>query len=154
MSLSHLIYTSIADPVLRYNDYQTLVNRASRFNASTNITGLLVLSRLRFVQILEGDPAHLKPLFQRIQRDPRHHKVELVEFCSIDERRFSEWRMRLVYLEELDCFQQWSHVFDHSQRSPKETYPPEDYVCMLKSVRHELMNQPAANPSTAAPSNV
>lgn len=154
MSLSHLIYTSVADPVLRFNDYRNLVKRASRFNATTKITGLLVLSRLRFVQILEGDPVHVKPLFQRIQRDPRHHKVELVEFCSVDSRRFSEWGMRLVYFEELDCFQHWNHVFDHSERGPEKTYPPEDYLYMLESVRSELMDKQSRSQATATPSSV
>ena len=151
MTPSPQIYTSVADPVLRFDDYRNLVTRASRFNAMSNITGLLVMSRLRFVQVLEGEAVHIKPLFQRIQKDPRHHKVELVEFCSNNVRRFSEWGMRLVYLEELDCFEQWNHVFDHSKHGPQYTYPSQDYLSMLECVRRELMDK-YSTPSASATS--
>ena len=45
------------------------------------------------VQILEGDPADIEPVFERICCDFRDSKVSLLEFGPAERRHFGEWSM-------------------------------------------------------------
>lgn len=70
-----------------------LLTQAQLRNASLDITGHLLFVDGQFTQCLEGPPENLERLWQTIQRDPRHHHVELLMRQPIEQRRFPEWSM-------------------------------------------------------------
>lgn len=51
-------------------ELQALLDESRAFNAAHGITGLLLYSAGRFVQVLEGDHATVRALYARIQQDP------------------------------------------------------------------------------------
>lgn len=102
MEQCRLIYRSTStDEVPSNEDLQDLAEVAVKNNQRDGITGLLLLSGSTFLQVLEGPSQKLSELFQRISRDPRHHKIELVQFQPVSESYFEDWDMRLVDLYDL-----------------------------------------------------
>lgn len=102
MKRSRLIYTSTATADVVSNEtLYDLTQKAAKANAERQITGLLILSGNRFLQVLEGPHHHVNALYRNIIRDPRHHDVELVSFEPADSAYFDDWDMRLVDLYDL-----------------------------------------------------
>lgn len=68
--------------------------RASRINnTSKGITGLLLYRDGSFAQFLEGPADAVDALYDKIERDPRHHGVIRVLRQSVTKRDFREWTM-------------------------------------------------------------
>ncbi|MBD5778455.1 BLUF domain-containing protein [Pelagicoccus sp. NFK12] len=102
MSTCRLIYRSTAREETLTNDALARLQYTSiSNNNSLGITGILVLSGDQFLQVLEGDSERVNELYHKIAQDPRHHKVRLISFESINERYFSDWGMRLIDLYDL-----------------------------------------------------
>jgi Sensors of blue-light using FAD len=70
---------------------------AQPYNAAHGITGLLLYSDGRYVQLLEGPEAAVEDLYARIRRDPRHAEVETVS-RGPGLRRFAAWTMDSGYV--------------------------------------------------------
>jgi Sensors of blue-light using FAD len=65
-------------------------------NKKLGITGALLLTDGWFVQVLEGQEAAVRGLYERIAADPRHDAVELLQAVTVDERVFARWAMAKV----------------------------------------------------------
>ena len=97
-----LIYRGTAtEEVVSNETLRGLESQASSANARNDLSGLLILSGDSFLQALEGSARELTEVFGKIIQDPRHHRVELIAFEPIPERRFSEWHLRLVDLHDV-----------------------------------------------------
>jgi hypothetical protein len=97
-----LIYKSRASTDVVSNEViNQLVEQSAKANKARQITGLLLLSGNRFLQVLEGPYQDVNRLYGNIMRDTRHCDVELVTFEPMESRYFEEWNMRLVDLYEL-----------------------------------------------------
>jgi hypothetical protein len=70
-----------------------LLEQARRHNVAHHVTGVLLYSEGRFVQIIEGPAGIIRPLLGRIQADTRHHTLEIVRAGPIAARHFAEWTM-------------------------------------------------------------
>jgi hypothetical protein len=102
MNRCRLIYKSEAIAEIPSNEMiRDIAEKASVHNAGEGITGLLVLSGNRFLQVLEGPYGPVNALFGRIVRDTRHGKVELITFEALETNYFNDWHMRLVDLYDL-----------------------------------------------------
>ncbi|WP_300015192.1 BLUF domain-containing protein [Pseudonocardia sp.] len=71
----------------------SLFSQARSNNKERNICGALLLSDNWFVQVLE---AVVRRLYEKIEKDPRHEHVELLETTPIAERVFGRWAMAKV----------------------------------------------------------
>ncbi|MFK8075479.1 MAG: BLUF domain-containing protein [Granulosicoccus sp.] len=69
---------------------------SKRNNTEDNISGALMFNQQCFAQILEGESEVIEATFERIQSDPRHHNVQVLEFGPIEQRSFPEWAMAFV----------------------------------------------------------
>jgi hypothetical protein len=87
--LRRLIYTSQA------NDHDLIdILRVSRANNGMDgVSGLLVAKQGVFVQVLEGSPESITTTFDRIRRDSRHSRVEVLSDTAENERVFADWAM-------------------------------------------------------------
>ena len=65
-------------------------------NKKRHVTGALLVSGDWFVQVLEGDEVEVRSLFGRIEQDPRHDAVELLDAVPEAERVFARWSMAKV----------------------------------------------------------
>lgn len=64
-----------------------------RNNARDGITGLLYADGVRFLQVLEGEPAWVESAFERIREDARHRGVVILSRREIAAREFGGWDM-------------------------------------------------------------
>ena len=69
---------------------------SKRNNTADNISGALMFNQQCFAQILEGESEVIETAFERIQNDPRHHNVQVLDFGPIEKRSFPEWAMAFV----------------------------------------------------------
>ncbi|HVL86107.1 MAG TPA: BLUF domain-containing protein [Pseudonocardia sp.] len=65
-------------------------------NAKAGVTGALLVSDDWFVQILEGEEAVVRALYERIRRDSRHERISLVDEGTAQARTFGRWAMAKV----------------------------------------------------------
>lgn len=63
------------------------------FNKSRDITSLLLVGELNFMQVLEGPKADTRALYERIRNDGRHSNVQ-TDFRRPDRAAFPTWSMR------------------------------------------------------------
>jgi hypothetical protein len=76
---------------------RALLERLRAHNAARDLTGLLLCSDDRFVQVLEGPEAAVRALYARIRRDPRHRDVATLRE-GLGPRRFAGWAMGFGYV--------------------------------------------------------
>ena len=68
--------------------------RSSRSrNTRLGLTGLLIYDDHQFVQVLEGEDAMVRLVYDRIRLDPRHTDVRLLYHGVTTERAFKAWPM-------------------------------------------------------------
>lgn len=96
--LRSLTYVSRSTDFMSEAEFTHLGLEAARLNALDGITGLLVYNGERFCQTVEGAPAAIDSLLQRLGADPRHHDLEVIDDGAIVQRRFRSWDMQLLAL--------------------------------------------------------
>lgn len=132
MSRCRLIYSSISSKEIASNvTIKELVKRSAQNNLRDKITGLLLLSGDRFLQVLEGDSKAVNRLYGKIYQDARHREVELISFEAIDIGYFETWGMRLVDLYDLPI---------HPRRFLMDKYEHTDGNIHIPARLHEVFS--------------
>jgi predicted sulfurtransferase len=72
-----------------------IVRVARSENARRGITGALLVYDDGFCQTLEGEEQSVRALLARIERDPRHEKIEVL-YAGAASRVFARWAMAMV----------------------------------------------------------
>ena len=100
-ALIQLVYVSSLTLIGRLNTalFEEVERHARAYNQQQGITGILCYGNGQFLQCIEGQKAPILALQQRIVADKRHKNVKILLLQAIDERRFVDWRMRLLFLE-------------------------------------------------------
>jgi hypothetical protein len=75
-----------------------LLEQSRRHNAAAGITGLLLYSDGRYVQVLEGPRDKVRALYARIREDPRHSHLVTVSEGPGPTRWFTQWSMGLGHV--------------------------------------------------------
>lgn len=70
-----ICYLSKAADHLSDEDINDLFSYSAVENNRCEVTGILLHSIGRFFQVLEGSEEHLKGLYKKIQKDPRHDEI-------------------------------------------------------------------------------
>lgn len=88
-----LCYTSTATKPMTQSDLEALLQRARQFNASQDVTGVLLHHTGSFLQYLEGPRQGIERVYARIRVSPLH--TDLFELLDgpADERLFPDWKM-------------------------------------------------------------
>ncbi len=96
--IHQLLYISSATrPMLRI-DIESILFTARKYNLRNEITGMLIASQTRFMQILEGEENSVRETYDRICLDKRHHASVILRETEISERQFGEWSMTSRFL--------------------------------------------------------
>lgn len=95
-SIFHLVYISRAADDLSYSDIRNILDVSRLHNAEVGITGVLILRDGYFLQVLEGDEAHIKSLVSRIDEDDRNYSLKVIIEDHSEKRLFSEWSMAFL----------------------------------------------------------
>ena len=91
-----LVYLSRASRRFSQSDLTDLLAQSRRDNLADGITGLLLYAEGHFMQLLEGSKEKIESLMLRIESDPRHHDVRILEGGPVACRQFSEWSMAFL----------------------------------------------------------
>jgi len=113
--LIRLFYVSYAVGPQTGTMTHSILKTAQSSNKANDITGVLGQARGVFLQALEGERAMVTKLYSRIYADSRHTGVELVHCECITQRRYAQWSMAHVNLED-DLLQsiKWSEFDPYS----------------------------------------
>lgn len=100
-ALVRLVYASSLTFKSRFKPaiFQTVEQDARQYNQQNGITGTLCYGNGQFLQCLEGQKKVLLPLLQEIFDDTRHKETKILIVQPIEQRDFSNWGMRLMFLE-------------------------------------------------------
>lgn len=101
MNIVRLIYASRLKKKLDHAAVEKIADVSRRNNRKLGVTGALCSSPRGFLQILEGPPAAVNELYNRIVRDPRHADVSLLEYVKVPFREFENWSMAYVHTDEI-----------------------------------------------------
>ena len=85
-------------------EIQLILTSSRKNNASAGVTGALLFNQGLFAQVLEGSLEAVERIFERIQRDPRHSDVTVLENGTAEHRNFPEWSMAFAAPESESAF--------------------------------------------------
>ncbi len=85
-------------PTLR-REIESILHIARDSNRQRGITGALLYSSGCFAQVLEGPLGEVESTFERIQLDPRHRDVALIQHQPIESRSFGDWSMAFAGID-------------------------------------------------------
>jgi len=91
--LSQLIYVSTRNASCSDDDIQKILEASNRKNGKLDITGVLLYSRNKFLQVLEGEKDLILELYNKIKLDERHKNVIMISLKGIEQRYFPSWQM-------------------------------------------------------------
>ncbi|TGD76809.1 BLUF domain-containing protein [Hymenobacter wooponensis] len=100
LSVYQVLYHSRASRSPTDMDLQQLLAESRAYNKQHQITGLLLYSHGRYVQVLEGRGQVVQALYARIQQDPRHEQVCTLYHGPGAQRRFADWHMEFQHLPD------------------------------------------------------
>ena len=94
-ALEHLIYASVATQTFGAPQLAELLEKSRASNELHGLTGMLLHSEAdgSFFQVLEGEPAAIEQLLQKLLLDKRHSHLTLILREPIPERSFGGWTM-------------------------------------------------------------
>ena len=93
--LSHITSTGLTN-ASTLNDIAEVSNKLNKID---NVTGILCYGNGYFFQCVEGTEQALTNLKNRLLVDDRHKDIKILDFSTIDERRFNGWSLRSITLE-------------------------------------------------------
>ena len=93
MNYHCIVYVSEATVSLSEPALLLMLKQARAEHHHAQLTGLLLYSEGRFLQVLEGPEAPLREFFARIAVDPRHCKLQKLADGPKAQPDFTEWRM-------------------------------------------------------------
>lgn len=109
-----IVYTSHPHKQPKEHELDDILRTARRNNQFLGVTGVLLLASNTYVQVLEGEEAHVKKIFTSISKDSRHHSINKMFEGLMDARAFKDWSMayRRMNKKELDGFKKRINLDD------------------------------------------
>jgi hypothetical protein len=71
-------------------------------NAARGVTGMLLFKDGNFMQVIEGEEANVRGLYEKLHLEPRHTGMLKLLEEKIDVRFFQDWSMGFENLDEKD----------------------------------------------------
>lgn len=94
LSLERLVYESTATgTTASLGNLSVILAESQRNNDRDGLTGALAAHRDRYIQVVEGPAQALDALLRRLESDPRHRDLILLDREPISDRLFSRWSM-------------------------------------------------------------
>ncbi len=93
-TLEHLIYESHATGSTEsLLNLAAILSEAQRNNDRDGLTGALAAHDERYIQVIEGPASALDNLMRRLEQDPRHRNIVILDRAPIVSRAFGQWAM-------------------------------------------------------------
>ena len=100
--LVRLIYASTASELVNHEMIEKILEVSRKNNPVNGVTGVLCYGDNIFVQALEGGREQINNLYGRLQQDPRHTKLILLDYSEIEARQYSGWTMSKIRLDRIN----------------------------------------------------
>ena len=98
-----LVYTSAKTNLCDAAAVEAIIATAKAKNPGNDLTGMLLHTETRFLQVLEGPKDNVAATYEAITQDDRH-KACHVRYCEpISTRHFGDWSMGATNVSELDA---------------------------------------------------
>ena len=124
-----LVYTSVKTENCDAAAVDAIVETAKAKNPASDLTGMLLHTETRFLQVLEGPADNVAMTYELITQDDRH-KACHVRYCEpISERHFGEWSMGASNVSELEA----SNSIAGAMLSGDESSYQDDGIKLLKT---------------------
>lgn len=91
--LSQLVYVSNRKPVCTQEEIDKILASCKKNNPGLDITGVLLYSDTKFIQLVEGESKVIMNLYDKIKKDPRHSNPMMISYGPIKEKTFPAWHM-------------------------------------------------------------
>jgi len=91
--LSQLVYVSDRKANCTEEEIEKILASCKKNNPPLNITGVLLYSNTKFIQLVEGEFKVINDLYNKIKTDPRHDQTRLISLGPIKEKAFPSWHM-------------------------------------------------------------
>ncbi len=108
--MRQLVYFSTAVGPQSETMLEDILASSRRWNEINRVTGLLIAGGQRFLQVIEAERDPLRLTIERIMRDRRHRRVDILVQRSIVERSFADWSMAFFADPALDDYATFSDV--------------------------------------------
>ena len=100
--LVRLIYASTASALINHDLIEEILEASRKNNLAHGITGVLCYSDHMFVRALEGGREQINFLYGRLQQDPRHTRLTLLDYSEIEARLYPGWTMSKIRLDRVN----------------------------------------------------
>ncbi|MCA9281133.1 MAG: BLUF domain-containing protein [Phycisphaeraceae bacterium] len=93
MHLFRLIFVSRATAPTSDALFESISACATRNNANSAVTGMLLHCAGYFMQVIEGAARDVADTFERVNNDARHTDIQCLHFARASERYYAEWSL-------------------------------------------------------------
>ncbi len=91
--LSQLVYVSNRKSNCTAAEIDKILASCKKNNPPLNITGILLYSETKFIQLVEGEAKVIMGLYDKIKADDRHSNTMMIAYSPIKEKSFPSWHM-------------------------------------------------------------
>lgn len=91
--LSQLVYVSNRKPNCTAAEIDKILTSCKKNNPPLDITGILLYSETKFIQLVEGEAKVIMGLYDKIKADDRHSNTMMIAYSPIKEKSFPSWHM-------------------------------------------------------------
>lgn len=91
--LAQLIYVSNRKPSCTAQEIDNILAACKKNNPPLDITGVLLYSDTKFIQLVEGESKVIMGLYDKIKTDSRHSNAMMISYNPIKEKSFPSWHM-------------------------------------------------------------
>jgi hypothetical protein len=138
-----LAYFSTASAEQDSRTVHAILLQSRANNRRDEISGLLVAGGNRYMQVIEGPPARIELLYEKIRRDDRHLGVTAFLTRRIASRSFEGWSMAYRREPALGEFDSFPDVLRHLTREVADSDLKQQ---IRRFAQLMIIDQPAAGP--------
>jgi hypothetical protein len=97
--LSQLVYVSTRNASCTDTEIEKILASCKKNNPPLQITGVLLYTDTKFIQLVEGESKIIMGLYDKIKADSRHSRPIMISYGPIKEKAFPSWHMGSRKLE-------------------------------------------------------
>jgi len=94
--INHLVYSSTASEEHKPALMESILEASVRNNKKVEVTGLLLYRFGHFIQLLEGEINDVTSVYNRVSKDKRHSKIQIISQFQTNSRLFATWNMGCI----------------------------------------------------------
>jgi hypothetical protein len=131
-----IAYLSNLSRQLSKEELFALATYASENNKKKEICGILLYSGNKFLQVLQGEEAAVKALYEKIARDSRHRNVTVIIESHSMAKEFGNWSMAFkdLTLDERALHPELSNFFEaKGEEKPLDLMPAQAMLELFRT---------------------